>query len=67
MPAPARRRGRGLQYAVIGWGFAVGGFVLAQTITATAPQLALSIVGGIVAAIALISLLLPTNRHRAKA
>nr|WP_018680225.1 MFS transporter [Actinokineospora enzanensis] len=62
LPPDRRAMGFSLQYAAIGWGFAAGGFILAQTITTTTPQAALTVVGAIVAAIALISLLLPARR-----
>ncbi|MFC0109596.1 hypothetical protein [Kibdelosporangium aridum] len=57
--------GFSLQYAAIGWGFAAGGFVLAQIIGKATPQTALTVIGGLVAAASLLALLLPSRRRRA--
>lgn len=64
LPADRRAMGFSLQYAAIGWGFAAGGFLLTQAGVTTAPQVALASVGGGVAVIALVALLLPARRSR---
>ncbi|SMD20155.1 MFS transporter [Kibdelosporangium aridum] len=65
LPGDRRAMGFSLQYAAIGWGFAAGGFVLAQIIGKATPQTALTVIGGLVAAASLLALLLPSRRRRA--
>jgi predicted MFS family arabinose efflux permease len=64
LPPERRAMGFSLQYAAIGWGFAAGGFVLAQTVTATAPQTALAAIGGFVVVAALVALLVSRPARR---
>ncbi|MEU4249948.1 MFS transporter [Amycolatopsis sp. NPDC026612] len=64
LPADRRATGFSLQYAAIGWGFAAGGLVLAETITTTPPHIVLAATGAAAAAIALLAFLLPSRIAR---